>query len=63
MKNKKNYFVKMRYTISLYQFGYIFNVVCINGVSIMESKLYKNKTQCRNTAKRFAENCGLKFRE
>lgn len=34
-----------------------------NGKIIMRSKQYSNRTQCRNTAKRFASDAGFEFKE
>jgi len=63
---KDKYFVKMGLeTVSrlLQCKAWRWRVVCINGVTILKSKDYDNKANCRNVSQNYANNLGLRWRE
>ena len=70
LNNKPDYFVEMKRdlvdvpgSLHCYWSDWIFKVQPKNGKTILKSRPYANKAQCRNCGKKFAESLGLEWRE
>lgn len=59
IKQRAKYFCRMTNVNG----NWFWDVVPSNGKAILMSDPYKNKAQCRNVSKRFAEAVGIEWRE
>ena len=56
---------RSKYSCRMYDVldGWYWDIVGKNGRTLLISDPYKNKAQCRNVGKKFADMCGLEWRE